>query len=210
MDRTMNQSNKIKLFVDKEDIEIICTKHNIINITGMIGSGKSTTADKYRNDKNYIVISLDCLYRGQDKKNMNNETVKINQILTKKFSNKQEEKYFREYYNEILNYINQCNTSVTFVLEGQHIYRYLKLEDIKGKLIIKRTAIMKCWKRSIVRQIKEKRIELKHNKITKEQYYQDMWYWIKRRTKQLKHYKDLNDFLDKVKNVNRQNRLSMD
>ena len=170
----MNDSNKVKLLLDKEDIEIVCTNDNIINITGMIGSGKSTTADKYTKDKNYIVISLDCLYRGQDKKNINDETMKINEMLTRKFPDKQDEKYFREYYNEILNYINQRKLSMTFVLEGQHIYRYLKLEDIKGKLIIKRTAIIKCWKRSLIRQIKEKKIELNHNKITKRQYYQDM------------------------------------
>lgn len=198
----MNNSNKVKLLVDKEDIEMVCTNDNIINITGMIGSGKSTTADKYRKDKNYIVISLDCLYRGQDQKNRNDETIKINKMLTRKFPDKQEEKYFREYYNEILNYISECNSSMTFVLEGQHIYRYLKLEDVKGKLIIKRTAIIKCWKRSVIRQIREKKTALKEHKITKRQYYQEMWYWIKRRTKQLKYYKDLNDFLVRVENIN--------
>jgi len=42
----------------------------------MIGSGKTTLADQYRKDPNFVVISLDCLYRGQDKENMN-EVYKI-------------------------------------------------------------------------------------------------------------------------------------
>ncbi len=55
--------NKVSLFIDKTDIEILCTNDNIINITGMIGSGKTTLANQYRNNDKYIVISLDCLYR---------------------------------------------------------------------------------------------------------------------------------------------------
>ena len=55
--------NKVSLFIDKTDIEILCTNDNISNITGMIGSGKTTLANQYRNNNKYIVISLDCLYR---------------------------------------------------------------------------------------------------------------------------------------------------
>ncbi len=55
--------NKVHFFIDQTDIEILCTNDNIINITGMIGSGKTTLANQYRNNNNYIVISLDCLYR---------------------------------------------------------------------------------------------------------------------------------------------------
>lgn len=197
----MNNSNKVRFFIDKEDIKILCTNDNIINITGMIGSGKTTTADKYRNNNNYIVISLDCLYRGQDKENMNEETMKINKILKEKFPNQDNQKYFKEYYNEILEYIKRFDKSIIFVLEGQQIYRYLKLEDIKGKLVIKRTCIIKCWKRSITRHIKRKRIELDNNKITRKQYYHNIGYWIKRRTRQLKYYKNLNNFLLRINNT---------
>lgn len=69
--------NKVRMFIDKKNIEIKCTEDKIINITGMIGSGKTTLANKYRNNSNYIVISLDCLYRGQDKENMNEETMNL-------------------------------------------------------------------------------------------------------------------------------------
>lgn len=187
--------NRVRLFIDKKDIQIKCTEDKIINITGMIGSGKTTAANKYRNDNNYIVISLDCLYRGQDKENMNEETIRINKILKEKFPNYDDEKHFKEYYYEIIKYISNLDKSVIWVLEGQHIYRYLSLKDIKGNLIIKRTCIIKCWERSIIRHIRKKRVQLNNGQITKKQYYDDVWYWVKKRTNQLKYYKNLNEFL---------------
>ena len=191
---------KVRLFIDKKDIEVKFTDDKIINITGMIGSGKTTKANEYRKDDNYIVISLDCLYRGQDKMNMNEETMKINTILGKKLPEKNNEKFFKEYYYEILRYISKYDKSVIWVLEGQQIYRFLDLEDIKGSLIVKRTCISKCWKRSITRHIKNKRKELYKGEITKKQYYDNIFYLIKRRTKQLKYFKDLNKFLYKIYN----------
>ncbi len=187
--------NKVRLLIDKEDITFDCTNDKIINITGMIGSGKTTQANNYRKDNNYIVISLDCLYRGQDKKNINEETLKINQILQEKFPNQDDEQFFKKYYYEIIKYINNSNKSVTWVLEGQHIYRFLNPKDVKGKLIIKRTCIIKCYIRSITRHITKKKFQLKNKQITKKQYYTNIIYWIKRRTKQLKYYKDLNKFI---------------
>lgn len=82
------------------------------------------------------------------------------------------------------------------MLEGQQIYRYLDLKDIKGKLIIKRTSILKCWYRSILRHIRKKKVELRSGKITRAKYYQNIWYWFKRRTRQVKYYKELNSFLE--------------
>lgn len=117
--------SKVGLFIDKRDIEIKCTDDRIINITGMIGSGKTTQSEKYRKDNNYIVVSLDCLYRGQDKKHMNDETMKINQILKEKFPNQDNEEHFKKYYYETIEYIKKINKPITWVLEGQHIYRYL-------------------------------------------------------------------------------------
>lgn len=66
-------------------------------------------------------------------------------MLQEKFPNKNAEQYFKEYYYEILNWISKTNRQITWVLEGQHIYRFLKLQDIKGKLIVKRTSLINCW-----------------------------------------------------------------
>ncbi len=186
----------VRWFQSQSDVEIHCTNDDIIHITGMIGSGKTTLANQYRNDSRFIVISLDCLYRGQDKENMNEDTIRINELLVRKFPNQNNEKYFRDYYLEILRYIDNYPKKVTFVLEGQQIYRYLDLKDIKGKLIIKRTSILKCWYRSILRHIRRKKVELRSGKITRTKYYQNIWYWFKRRTRQVKYYKELNSFLE--------------
>ncbi len=186
----------VRWFQSQSDVEIHCTNDDIIHITGMIGSGKTTLANQYRNDNRFIVISLDCLYRGQDKENMNEDTIRINELLVQKFPNQNNGKYFRDYYLEILRYIDNYPKKVTFVLEGQQIYRYLDLEDIKGTLIIKRTSILKCWYRSILRHIRKKKVELRSGKITRAKYYQNIWYWFKRRTRQVKYYKELNYFLE--------------
>ncbi len=119
-------------------------------------------------------------------------------MLQEKFPNKNAEQYFKEYYYEILNWISKTNRQIIWVLEGQHIYRFLKLQDIKGKLIVKRTSLINCWIRSIVRHIKKGKIELKGNQITKKQYCANNWYWIKRRTKQLKYVKVLNQFVKEI------------
>ena len=77
--------NRVRWFFSQDDIELFLSDDNIIHITGMIGSGKTTLANQYRNDSRFIVISLDCLYRGQDKENMNEDTAKVNEILIQKF-----------------------------------------------------------------------------------------------------------------------------
>ena len=46
---------KVKFFINQEDINIKLTDDNIINITGLIGSGKSTLSDKYRNNNKYLI-----------------------------------------------------------------------------------------------------------------------------------------------------------
>lgn len=190
--------NTVRWFRSQRDIEISLSNDDIICITGMIGSGKTTLANKYRDDSRFVVISLDSLYRGQDRENMNEDTVKINEILIQKFPTQNNGQYFREYYQEILHYIENDSRNVTFVLEGQQIYRYLNLEDIKGRLIIKRTAIFKCWYRSIFRHIKRKRESFRKGQITRSAYYHNIWYWVRRRTRQVRYYKRMNCFLEMI------------
>lgn len=187
---------KVNFFSDKSDISIRLTDDNIINITGMIGSGKSTMADKYRNDERYIVISLDCLYKDQDKENSNIHTGNINEIIKNKFPEKNNMEYFNEYYDIILEYIKKQRK--IGVIEGQQIYRYLDINNVKGKIIVKRTSIFHCWYRSIRRHITRRYKLYKNGEISFKKFIANSWYWIKRRTLQLKHYKSLNCFLYKL------------
>lgn len=189
-------NEKVKFFKDKPDISMCITNDNIINITGMIGSGKSTMANKYRNNEEYIVISLDCLYKGQDKENSNIHVEIINQFIKEKFPEKNNFEYFNEYYNIILEYIKQQEK--IGVIEGQQIYRYIDINNIKGKIIVKRTSIFNCWYRSIRRHITKKYKLYKNGEISLKKYIKNSWYWIKRRTFQIRHYKKMNTFLYKL------------
>lgn len=190
---------KVSFFKDKDDISLHLTDDNILNITGMIGSGKSTMADKYRNDDNYIVISLDCLYKGQDKENSNIHVENINKIIKEKFPQKDNISNFSEYYMIILKYIKDENK--IGVIEGQQIYRYLNPNELKGSVVVKRTSMFHCWHRSIARHIKKRYKLYKNKEITFKKFISNSWYWIKRRTCQLKYYKNINVFLNELYNI---------
>ncbi len=55
---------KVGIFRNKKDIDIQLTPDHIINVTGMIGSGKSTYANQYKNKENHIIISFDYVLSG--------------------------------------------------------------------------------------------------------------------------------------------------
>lgn len=52
-------SCKIGLIKDKSDLVINITNDRIINITGMMGSGKTTLGKKIHQEKDMELISLD-------------------------------------------------------------------------------------------------------------------------------------------------------
>ena len=74
---------KVGIFKDKENIEITLTDDKIINITGMMGSGKTTLARKIRYTENIELLSLDWMFgyslgnRPEKVNNMLNEFEKI-------------------------------------------------------------------------------------------------------------------------------------
>ena len=52
----------VGIFKNKDDLEFIFTNDDIINITGMIGSGKTTLAKRVIDKKNYKLLSLDWMF----------------------------------------------------------------------------------------------------------------------------------------------------
>ena len=68
---------KIGIFADKEDIEINLTNDNIINITGMMGSGKTTLAREKKDKQNIDLLSLDWMFGYS----LGNRPEKINNML---------------------------------------------------------------------------------------------------------------------------------
>ena len=75
--------SKINLLKDKPDYIKKITNDNIINVTGSVGLGKSTYGKKYRNNNDYIVISLDSIRSDKDPDTMNNDILELRKILLK-------------------------------------------------------------------------------------------------------------------------------
>lgn len=182
---------KTKFLKDQGNIIIKLTDDKIINITGMIGSGKSTLSDYFDREK-YLVFNLDCL-SNLDLEHESNEMKEVKEKIHSKYENLDYENHFKEYYNIIYNHI--CDSNKEAIIEGGHIFNYLKVEDLKGTLIICLPSICKCWYRSINRHFKKYKLKLKNKEITVRKYISSNICIIFRRTKQIKYYKKMNTFL---------------
>lgn len=180
----------VSINVNKEPYIKDITSDNIINITGESGSGKSTYANKYLNDDNYIVIDTDELKGNRPTDNKN--SLEFRAYLV----NKYEENIpdicadFNIIYKEILDYYK--NTDKTLVIDSAQ-YRNLRTEEdlrlLKGKIIIIRTPIDTCYERCVNRW---KNIMKNYSEDDLEKYKakkKNMYSW----------YRYLNDF---IKNVN--------
>ncbi len=164
---------KVGIFKDKEDIEITLTDDKIINITGMMGSGKTTLARKISEQENIELLSLDWMFgyslgnRPEKVNNMLNEFEKIypetkNQTIFQYFYKRRKDKRvdlkYYEYSDKIYTYlIEKINTPQ--IIEGRHIYEYINPHFLKGKIIVKRTSLIHAYKRAFKRDVCKK-IEL--------------------------------------------------
>ena len=135
------------MFKNQDDLEIVLTSDNIINIIGTKGSGKTTLSLKYLND-NYIVVNCDRLLELPSKEKEDKELLKIRNVLKEKYGEIKEGNAFIDCYNEIVNYIinkNKCG-----LVEG-NILRDININLLKGTIIIKRTSIFKSFIRAVKR-----------------------------------------------------------
>lgn len=158
---------KIGILKDKRDLVVNMTEDNIINITGMMGSGKSTLGRKIKEENNIELISLDWIF-GYGRNNMPQKINLItknlekiypetrNQIIFRYFNNKKKDKAieikYYEYTEKFYQYLCE-NVSIPIIIEGRHIYEYMNKEKIKGKIIIKRTSLLHSYKRAFKRDV---------------------------------------------------------
>lgn len=159
-----NKNDKISIFKDKDDIKFLLTDDNIINVTGIMGSGKTTLAREIRNDTSFELISLDWMF-GASLKNRPENIKKLSDDFEKLYPNKNKYEYADLIYKYLL-----ANLSDNKIFEGRHIYRYIDPKVLKGTLIIKRTSLINSYKRAFKRdmnnKIKEyKRKEIKFSKV---------------------------------------------
>lgn len=68
-------SYRIGIIKNKRDIEISISNDTITNITGLMGSGKTTLSKTIHNNSNALLIQLDCLFC-KNRQNNNNKQIK--------------------------------------------------------------------------------------------------------------------------------------
>lgn len=141
----------MKLFKDQDDIEKVLTNDKIVNIIGTKGSGKTTYTLKYIKDDNYIVINCDRLLELPSDEIEDQELVKIRSMLNEKYWEIPTWKEFINCYNDIVSYILNKNKKA---LIEWNIIQSIDPYSLKGKIIIKRTAVIKSFIRAIKRDYK--------------------------------------------------------
>ena len=172
----------ISRFIDKDPYSKIITNDKVINITGESGSGKSYYSKKYTNDNNYIIIDTDIVF--SDKASDNIESIELRKI----FKDKPKDYLitnFDEFYLKVLDYFKDSDK--TIVIDSAQ-YRNIKDYSIlKGQLIVMRTSIETCYKRTLNRwKINNDFDEEKYRKFATKK--NGMFEW----------YKSLNRFIKEV------------
>lgn len=145
----MSKESKILLLKDKKDYIKKITNDEITNVTGSVGSGKSTYGIKYHNNKNYIVIGFDSLSKDNDPDTLNEDVLELRNILLKKYGDITEDETF--YYDDIVSFIKDRHKRG--IIEGGHL-THMDIKKFKGTVIVKRTARLKCYLRSAWRDFK--------------------------------------------------------
>ena len=145
----MSRESKILLLKDKIDYVKEITDDEITNVTGSVGSGKSTYGIKYHNNKDYVVIGFDSLSQDNDSDTLNDDIIELRSILLKKYGDITEDEIF--YYDDMVNFIK--NKHKKGIIEGGHLI-HMDIEKFKGTVIVKRTARLKCYLRSAWRDYK--------------------------------------------------------
>lgn len=161
---------KIRLFKNDMDFNVIISDEKIINITGLMGSGKTTLAKSIVNEKS-LYIKLDWLFGyGYDKQNMPTKVKNIIQLLQKNYPEISEKNFFRwknnkkhdllieqkyEKYVPIFYdfVVNQVKNNETLIIDGVQLYDYLDIKKLKGRLIIKGSSLFTCYKRAFKRDV---------------------------------------------------------
>jgi len=168
---------KIGILKDKKDIEFVFTNDDIINITGMMGSGKTTLAKSIVNSTKKELIIFDWMF-GRSLGNRPDKIEKllktfeeeypetINQEIFKNNKDRDNEKEIQKYATIIYNFVLK-NIKLPMVIEGQHLYKWMDYNALKGKLIIKRTSLFNSYIRAFKRDVSRRCKQYKNGEVDK-------------------------------------------
>jgi len=111
-------------------------------------------ARKYKDNNKYIVIGLDSVLGESDPETRNQHALDIKKILLEKYGDKSElsSKYITKYYEDIIKYIKDNNK--IGVIEGGSVGNIDLIGKLKGRVIVRRTAKIKCYIRAVIRDCK--------------------------------------------------------
>lgn len=179
------------MFKDKEDYIKKITDDEIINVTGSVGSGKSTYGIKFHNNNDYVVIGFDSIGSDNDPKTLNTDVIELRKILLKKFDNLKLDEII--YYDTIVKFIK--SKSKKGIIEGGHLMHADVISKFKGTIVVKRTARFKCFYRSAWRDFKNPvyRKDLNNWGLIKR-----FFHCFKKRFHHVYHQKYVEEFIDKL------------
>ncbi len=168
---------KISFFKNKEDIELIFTDDDIINITGIMGSGKTTLAKTIANKTKRELIVFDWMFG----RSLGNRPIKIEKLLKKfekqypetvdqqifKSNNSRDNEIEIQKYAGIIYEFVLKNIELPMVIEGQHLYKWMNYNKLRGKIIIKRTSFLNSYIRAFKRDVSRLYKQYKRKEATK-------------------------------------------
>jgi len=191
----MKKEHKIYFFKNQKDYEKVLTKDNVINVIGTKGSGKTTLSKIF---KNHLIVSTDELLEiGENKFSNNTEITEIKEILKTKYKKIEDNQNFINCYNDIVNYATSKNKNL--LIEGNAIDNIKPITKLKGKVIVKRTPIFKCFIRTIKRDFNNEYFmteeRKKHGKLAP---VIRLFKVFKRRIKIFRQYKNIQKLIEEL------------
>ncbi len=195
---------KIHLLWDKKDYKRKITSDVIFNITGEKGSGKSYFGNMMDESNRCIVIHLDSIFI-KDGIKKHDTSYEIRKILEKKYGEELDpDKYFESnYYNDIVEYVKNKNKKA--YIEGIQLADVKDISILKGRVVIKRTGVLKSFLRTIRRDYHNEYFmneEIKRHGKFKAKFVR-LRKVIKRRKKIFKTYHNIEKFIKRVDEYNR-------
>ena len=185
--KEINSPLLISIFVDKDPYIKKITEDRIINLTGQSGSGKTTYASEHFNSDNYLIIDTDEIFSETRFKNATGINKELGEYFRNNYKKLPNCSYdFDLIYNEIINYCKKYDKTIVIDCAQFHCIKDISL--LKGTVIVIRTCIDNCYKRTIERF---KRI--------KENYTNEEFQKYQERKKSIyKWYRYTNELLEKI------------
>lgn len=193
-------NNKINFYRDKPDLIVKVTDDEITNVTGSVGSGKSTYGKKYWNNDDYVVIGLDSISSDKAMNTLNDEVIELREVLLKKFKSLNLDE--KEYYEDIVQFIKSKNKKG--IIEGGHLMHITDISKFKGTVIVKRTGRLKCYYRSAYRDFKNPAWRIGLNKWG---LFKRFIHCFTRRFHHVFHQKYVEDFILKLEEYDKNKKL---